>query len=771
MFRRGVLIAVFVSVLLVLSPLTFAQQIPSLSPFTNAVTSLGVGNCVDGLDNDGDGFVDYLSPDQITNLTTSRSVVEAGRHALISQFVSTQQQFYPFIGQLQNSISPYNQAQIDTALVGITATQQVYTDIYNQVLAKSALLDAINTKLLTDPECTTPFSTESVLNPPEACYNTVDDDNDNLIDYVPQDRREHAAAEQQLLMLSSDELTTHANQVAQIQNLLAANYNTIVTQGLATPQYLGDFYVNLGGWVNWANDFVQIEQYAINVALPKAINSDPDCSSPFDTTESPFAECNDGADNDGDLFIDYPQDPGCSSAYDNTEAPFDPGLTQCSDSADNDADLFIDFPQDPGCSSPADNDESPFNSGLTLCSDGVDNDGDLFIDFPNDPGCSDLQDNDESPFNPGMTQCSNTLDDDFDGLIDLLDPGCTDPMDNDESDATSQCQDGADNDQDAATDYPADFSCSSPTDNDEFNPLAQCQDNLDNDGDNLIDIFDPGCASSQDNDESDGTSQCQDGVDNDGDFFVDFPNDPGCLSFTDNDESPFNSGLTQCSDGADNDGDLFVDLLDPNCANAQDNDESPFDPGLTQCSDGTDNDGDTLIDLADPGCANQFDNDESPFNVGFTKCSNGIDDDHDGFIDYPADQGCSSIFENDELPFDFAPPSQTEYAPQDYRLFLSRIRFQGGDIVRAGDTLGLSVNLKNEGQKNFDALSFSVSVPELGLYSGKTRGDLNRGDSGSFTRVLTIPSDTPPGEHYARVTFYVDGNSGRRTVYMPFTVV
>ncbi|MSU60395.1 MAG: hypothetical protein EXS52_00565 [Candidatus Staskawiczbacteria bacterium] len=63
----------------------------------------------------------------------------------------------------------------------------------------------------------------------------------------------------------------------------------------------------------------------------------------------------------------------------------------------------------------------------------------------------------------------------------------------------AQCNDGIDNDNDGATDYPNDFSCSSATDNDEGNPKAACQDGIDNDSDGLTDYpNDTGCSSKQD---------------------------------------------------------------------------------------------------------------------------------------------------------------------------------------------------------------------------------------------------------------------------------
>ncbi|MDD5041680.1 MAG: hypothetical protein PHX87_04730 [Candidatus Peribacteraceae bacterium] len=71
----------------------------------------------------------------------------------------------------------------------------------------------------------------------------------------------------------------------------------------------------------------------------------------------------------------------------------------------------------------------------------------------------------------------------------------------------TQCSDGIDNDQDGATDYPADFSCSDALDDDETNPRAQCQDGIDNDQDGATDYpGDAGCSSLQDNDETNPAS-------------------------------------------------------------------------------------------------------------------------------------------------------------------------------------------------------------------------------------------------------------------------
>lgn len=76
------------------------------------------------------------------------------------------------------------------------------------------------------------------------------------------------------------------------------------------------------------------------------------------------ADCNDGYDNDGDGFIDYPADPGCTSTSDTSEVNSDSGSDPaCSDGIDNDGDGYIDYGSDPGCSGPSDNDETDSGGG------------------------------------------------------------------------------------------------------------------------------------------------------------------------------------------------------------------------------------------------------------------------------------------------------------------------------------------------------------------------------------------------------------------------
>ena len=205
--------------------------------------------------------------------------------------------------------------------------------------------------------------------------------------------------------------------------------------------------------------------------------------------------CNDGVDNDGDGKIDYPADSTCGSSSDIREGRA--GESNC----------------------PAD---GPGN--CPVCLDGLDNDGDGITDFKSDLGCSSRNDSSESVQGAG--------------------PNCP-------ADGPGKC--------------------------------PQCNDGVDNDSDGLEDLSDSDCEGDLNRDSELGAGpncpadgpgkcpQCNDGVDNDGDKFKDYPSDPGCFGRGDNNETdPVISGncpkdgpgkCPQCNDGVDNDGDGPVDWL------------------------------------------------------------------------------------------------------------------------------------------------------------------------------------------------------------------
>lgn len=316
--------------------------------------------------------------------------------------------------------------------------------------------------------------------------------------------------------------------------------------------------------------------------------------------------CSDQIDNDDDGFIDL-DDLGCADPEDESEA--DPAQAPvCRDGLDNDGDGLIDYPFDPGCGAAGDGDEAD-PEVLPACFDGVDNDGDGAIDFPADEGCSATGDDEEERRRPG--QCANSIDDDMDGLADYpFDPGCSAPGDLSETDDQLEpaCANEIDDDRDGLVDFPFDPGCLAAGHRTEVDPdpPRACSNGLDDDGDGVIDFpAEPGCQYAADDDEANGVvrPRCSNGNDDDNNGRTDWPDDPGCSFAADNTED--NSGPTRrrCADGVDNDLDGAVDLADRGCAGANDDDED--DPEVQPwCADGIDNDEDGIIDWPmDEGCA------------------------------------------------------------------------------------------------------------------------------------------------------------------------
>lgn len=154
---------------------------------------------------------------------------------------------------------------------------------------------------------------------------------------------------------------------------------------------------------------------------------DPSCSGYTDNNERSSSrlnrrQCDDGIDNDRDGWIDYPDDPSCSSYNDTSENTYNDRFSydyqdryfygyrdryiddrdygynerECDDGRDNDGDGWYDYPDDPGCSGYTDDSEGSTRSQRPQCDDGRDNDGDGRIDYPSDRGCSSFTDRSEA---------------------------------------------------------------------------------------------------------------------------------------------------------------------------------------------------------------------------------------------------------------------------------------------------------------------------------------------------------------------------------------
>ncbi len=216
------------------------------------------------------------------------------------------------------------------------------------------------------------------------------------------------------------------------------------------------------------------------------------------------------------------------------------------------------------------------------------------------------------------TECNDGADNDNDGQADFpADPECIARGDLSE---TPDCGDGLDNDGDGQTDFPSDPECRSASD---LSEVPDCSDGFDGDGDGQIDHpADPGCRRPDSPRED---PACDDGLDNDGDGNTDHPADPDCLAADDFSE------VRDCVDGLDNDGDGLTDFpADPDCSAAQDYAED------AACDDRIDNDGDGRRDWPEaiPACTSAADTSEAP------QCADDEDNDGDGQIDWPLDGEC-----------------------------------------------------------------------------------------------------------------------------------
>jgi cysteine-rich repeat protein len=270
---------------------------------------------------------------------------------------------------------------------------------------------------------------------------------------------------------------------------------------------------------------------------------------------TPAPECNDGLDNDGNGFTDYPNDQGCASASDNDESGFHPSTGECSDGRDNDGDGQIDVLE-----------EGPHQGGQTTVTPSgtvtstVNNSGDDIVLIWPKPYAIRFDDDSAtrvcqisgygrlvsktkhhaghkqrcywSPEDNSLLHWSTSSNKwyEIQALSDYgsVNAHCIETVVC--ADRLPDCSDGADNDNDGQTDYPRDSGCASAND---FSEIEHDSD----------------CSSPSDEEH---TPECRDGIDNDNDGATDHPNDFSCSNPDDDDESDPESA---CQDGRDNDGD------------------------------------------------------------------------------------------------------------------------------------------------------------------------------------------------------------------------
>ena len=305
------------------------------------------------------------------------------------------------------------------------------------------------------------------------------------------------------------------------------------------------------------------------------------------------------------------------------------GMTQkvcskhvCNDGVDDDGDGKNDYPTDPGCTSPDDDDETDTcpGAGCPECADGIDNDGDSKIDYPNDPSCSSASGASES--------CVST--DGVASITTTTTAGTTIGANNDVKPACAFGS-GAAPDRTYRIDVPALTSLkitTTPSTSPYFDAVTA--------------LYGASCG---------GTAlSCQDSspiaLTNlaAGTYFVvvdGYSTGSGSFSLAVTGTIAGNascegalatSGALTCATGYACAGTVGAKTCQP-----------------AACNDGLDNDGDGKIDYPfDPGCDSPSDNTEANPTT-LPVCGNGTDDDADGTIDYPADYGCSSAAGTSEV--------------------------------------------------------------------------------------------------------------------------
>ncbi len=294
----------------------------------------------------------------------------------------------------------------------------------------------------------------------------------------------------------------------------------------------------------------------------------------------------------------------------------------CNDGVDDDGDGKNDYPNDPGCTSPDDNDETDTcpGAGCPQCADGIDNDGDGQTDYPNDLNCTSASGTSESCLDTdavmditAVTTSGTTV-----GLHNDTHQACGSTTTTTAPDKTYRLRLTQKLDSLAITTSASSFS-------------------------DVAAVYGPSCG---------GTAlSCQsfDGPIalaniNAGDLFLvidGYSSGSGTFTITThgvikNGESCegalVTSGVLACSATAACAGTAGAKTCVP-----------------AQCSDGIDNDNDGKTDYPfDPGCASPADNDEANPTT-LPVCGNALDDDSDGLTDFPADFGCSSAAGTSEV--------------------------------------------------------------------------------------------------------------------------
>ncbi len=91
-------------------------------------------------------------------------------------------------------------------------------------------------------------------------------------------------------------------------------------------------------------------------------------------------------------------------------------------------------------------------------------------------------------------------------------------------------------------------------------------------------------------------------------------------------------------------------------------------------------------------------------------------------------------------------------------LELTRVQLSD-DVVAAGGSLLLSINVANEGDLDLENLRITVLAYDFGINRTTSRFDLHEGRTTRKSLTLPVPAGTSAGEYLLKITV---GNSGHR---------
>jgi hypothetical protein len=296
--------------------------------------------------------------------------------------------------------------------------------------------------------------------------------------------------------------------------------------------------------------------------------------------------CSDGRDDDGDGKIDYPADPGCEGPNDTDETddcPSGPGCPQCANGSDDDGDGQTDYPADTSCASasgaseascPNDMDNLGTIAGPTTMGDLTTAHDDFTL------ACSSNTGNDASfilqlPVAVTSLTAGTEGSTITDTVVQIWSGPCASSIACDDDGGTGNLSLATATNLAAGT-YAITVAGYGTTHNGPFTlnvhgTIAEgnsCERDL---GGALVCEAGTTCGGTM------GARTCQpvacrDGIDDDGDGKADYPNDPGCTSPNDADETddcPSGANCPACSNGVDDDGDGTIDYpADLSCASA-----------------------------------------------------------------------------------------------------------------------------------------------------------------------------------------------------------